>query len=251
MSAHNPENSTGSAALSSSAAADDLQGNLRRLDRLASLGLVSASVAHEIKNGLVAINTFVEMLLEKGEDREMAELVRRELKRIDLLVTQMLRVSSPKPTPKSLISIHHVLDHSLRLLEHEMKGRLIALKREYRAIPDQLHADESQLQQALMNVLINGIEAIGTNGELAVFTETHLDEHGGHRLRIRIRDTGPGIDLEHLSRLFTPFFTTKKNGTGLGLTICERIIREHQGSIEAHSEKGAGTTFTFSLAVGD
>ena len=228
---------------------DDLQDNLRRLDRLANLGLISASVAHEIKNGLVAINTFVEMLLEKGEDREMAELVRRELKRIDLLVTQMLRVSSPKPTPKSRISVHHVLDHSLRLLEHQMKGRLIALRREYRAIPDHLHGDESQLQQAFMNVLLNGIEAIGNNGELAVLTENHIGENGCRCLRVHIRDTGPGIAPENLARLFAPFFTTKKEGTGLGLTISERIVREHQGSIQVKSDKAGGTTFTFSLAL--
>lgn len=249
MSARNPENSTGSAAVSSFAGVDDLQGNLRRLDRLANLGVVSASVAHEIKNGLVAVNTFVEMLLEKGEDREMAALVRRELKRIDLLVVQMLRVSSPKPTPKSNVSLHHLLDHSLRLLEHQMKGRLIALKREYRAVPDQLQADESQLQQAFMNVLLNGIEAIGSNGELAVLTENHLDEHGGRRLRIRICDSGPGIAEEDLPRLFMPFFTTKTDGTGLGLTITERIVREHQGTIDVRSEKGVGTTITFLMVT--
>jgi signal transduction histidine kinase len=228
---------------------DDTQGNLRRLDRLANLGLISASVAHEIKNGLVAVNTFVEILSEKGEDREMAELVRRELKRIDLLVTQMLRVSSPKPTPKATINIHHVLDRSLRLLEHQMKGQRIALKREYRAVPDQVEADESQLQQAFMNVLLNGIQAIGTNGELAVLTEARPGEAGRNRIQIRIRDTGPGIAAENLPRLFTPFFTTKKDGTGLGLTISERIIREHQGVIEVQSEKGVGTTFTILLGA--
>ena len=87
---------TGSPAAGSAAGANDLQENLRRLDRLANLGLVSASLAHEIKNGLVAIKTYVEILLEKGEDREMAEVVRRELKRIDGLATQMLRLSAPK-----------------------------------------------------------------------------------------------------------------------------------------------------------
>ena len=249
MSSSHLDRSTGSTAVASSAVADDLQDNLRRLDRLANLGLISASVAHEIKNGLVAVNTFVEVLLEKGEDREMAELVRRELKRIDQLVTQMLRLSTPKPAAKNTLSIHHVLDHSLRLLEHQMAGQLIALKREYRAIPDQLPGDESQLQQAFMNLLLNGIEAIGTNGELSVLTENHLDENGVRRLNIRIRDTGPGIAPENISRLFQPFFTTKKNGTGLGLTICERIAREHQGTIQVASEKGSGTTFTVSLVM--
>lgn len=232
-----------------STVAGDLSDHLRRLDRLANLGLVSASVAHEIKNGLVAVNTFVELLMEKSDDREMAELVRRELKRIDQLVTQMLRVSSPRPTPKSFVNIHRVLDHSLVLLEHQMRGRMIALKREYRALPDRLPADESQLQQAFMNILLNGIEAIGSNGELTVITDNQLDETGGRRLRIRICDTGPGIAATVQPRLFTPFFTTKKDGTGLGLAISERIIRDHRGTIEARSETGVGTTFTFLLVM--
>ncbi len=97
-------------------ATNDLQSNLRRLDQLANLGLVSASIAHEIKNGLVAINTFVGVLLEKEKDNELAGMVQRELKRIDSLATQMLRLSSPKPTVFASLSLHEVMEHSLRLL---------------------------------------------------------------------------------------------------------------------------------------
>lgn len=249
MSSTQPKKQTGSTAVSSPpVVADDLQENLRRLDRLANLGLVSASAAHEIKNGLVAISTFVEILLEKGEDREMTEVVRRELKRIDQLVTQMLRFSAPKPPMRTTVHVHHLLDYSLRLLEHQMNGRQIALKREYRAAPDHIRGDESQLQQAFMNLLLNGVEAIGKNGELTVATE-NLD--GGRRLGIHIRDTGPGITPENLSRLFQPFFTTKKHGTGLGLAICQRVAHEHQGTIEVQSggNGGSGTTFIVSLPV--
>lgn len=113
-----PENKTGSPAVESPAGPDGLPKNLQHLDSLANLGLISASIAHEVKNGLVAISTFVEVLLEKGEDKEMTELVRRELKRIDLLVTQMLRFTSPKPATLTAVHVHHVMDHSLRLLEH-------------------------------------------------------------------------------------------------------------------------------------
>src|SRR4029077_4017916 len=123
MSHGEPEKKTGSTAVKVSATANDLSDNLRRLDRLANLGLVSASVAHEIKNGLVAISTFVEMLLQKSEDKEMTEVVWRELKRIDSLVTQMLRYSAPKPVAFSMVRTHDLLDRSLRLLEHQMNGR--------------------------------------------------------------------------------------------------------------------------------
>src|SRR5580658_4384406 len=106
------ENKSGSAMTSASGSGADLQDNLRRLDRLANLGLVSASAAHEIKNGLVSINVFIELLLQKGDDQEMAGVVRRELKRIDSLVTQMLRFAAPKPRAFTVIHVHQVLDHS-------------------------------------------------------------------------------------------------------------------------------------------
>jgi len=246
MSHGEPEKKTGSAAVKVSAAANDLSDNLRRLDRLANLGLVSASVAHEIKNGLVAISTFVEMLLQKSEDREMAEVVWRELKRIDSLVTQMLRYSAPKPPAFSKMHTHDLLDRSLRLLEHQMSGRMIALKRDYRAAPDAVHGDESQLQQAFMNLLLNAVEAVGNDGEVSIATE-----NAGRHLKIFIRDTGSGISKENLSRLFEPFFTTKKNGTGLGLAICQRIAEEHRGKIEVRSETGKGSTFIVSLPMFD
>ena len=233
---------TDSAAFNQSAPPSDLSENLCRLDRLANLGLVSASVAHEIKNGLVAVGTFVEVLTEKGEEKEMAELVRRELQRINALVTQMLRYSAPKPTTYANIHTHELLDHSLRLLEHQMNGRLITLNRKYNTVADMVYGDESQLQQAFMNLFLNAVEAVGSNGAVSVTTENI-----GPFFRVLVRDSGPGIAPENLSRLFEPFFTTKKNGTGLGLAICQRIIEEHRGKIEVESKIGEGSVFIVSL----
>jgi signal transduction histidine kinase len=246
MSSEAPEKKSGAAA-SQPAVVADLQASLQRLDQLANLGLVAANVAHEIKNGLVAINTFVELLLEKSADKEMAGVVQRELKRIDNLVTQMLRLSAPRTAEVKTVRLHDLLDHSLRLLEHQMKTRLLTLKRNYRAPSDAVRGDESQLQQALINLLLNATEAMGSNGELTVATEIITDPDGRRRLKIFIRDTGPGIAPENLSRLFEPFFTTKKNGTGLGLAICRRVVQEHQGSIEVESQDGNGSTFIITL----
>ena len=237
------ENQTGSPTAKSSAAVNDLQANLRRLDRLANLGLISAGVAHEIKNGLVAIKTYVEILLEKGDDSEMTAVVRRELTRIDRLATQMLRLSAPRSTTLAAVPIHQVLDHSLQLLAHQMSGRMIDLKRDYRAQSDTVSGDESQLQQAFMNLVLNGIEAIGSNGELTVGTEICADTAERRRLKVFFRDTGPGIAPENLARLFEPFFTTKKNGTGLGLAISQRVAEDHAGKIEVISNAGGGSTF--------
>jgi signal transduction histidine kinase len=233
---------TGSTAVNEPAVSLDLSANLRRLDRLANVGLVSASVAHEIKNGLVAISTFVELLVQKGDDKEMSDVVTRELQRINALVTQMLRFAAPKPAAMSKVHMHELLDHSLRLLEHQMQGRLISLKRDYRAVPDGIRADDSQLQQVFMNLLLNAVDAVGSNGDVTVGTE-----NAGEHLLVFIRDTGVGIPQENLSRMFEPFFTTKKNGTGLGLAICRRIVEEHHGKIEVHSQPKQGSAFIVTL----
>ncbi len=244
MSSTVPKKVTGSTAENPSAGKGDVQQNLQRLDRLANLGIFSAGIAHEIKNGLVAIHTFVEVLLEKSEDREMAEVVRRELKRIDGLTTQMLRFAAPKPATLVPVNVHALLDLSLRLLEHQMKGTMISLTRDYRAAPETVRGDESQLQHAFMNLLLNAVEAMSQGGELTVRTET-----GAGKLKITIRDTGTGISPENLTHVFETFFTTKKNGTGLGLAICRRVVEEHHGSIEILSEAGRGSTFIITLPL--
>lgn len=247
MSSSLPENKHDKATVSAAAGAPDLPEHFRRLDRLANLGLVAASAAHEIKNGLVAVSTFVELLAQKSDEPEMAALVRRELQRINALVTQMLRFASPKPAAFAPVPVHELLDHSLRLLEHQIDGHLIVLKRDFSAAPDAVYGDESQLQQALMNLLLNAVEAIGQQGELAITTQNVTPSDGRLRLNILIRDTGPGIAAEDLPHLFEPFFTTKKNGTGLGLAICRRVVEEHRGTIEIQSAVGRGSTFIISL----
>jgi signal transduction histidine kinase len=221
--------------------------NLRRLDRLAGLGTLSASMAHEIKNSMVAIKTFVDLLAQKGQDTELTGVVGRELERINAIVTQMLRFAAPNRAAFATVRIHDVLDHSLRLMQHQVSGKLISLQRHYQAEPDAVRGDDAQLQQVFMNLLLNALEAMGTNGVLTINTETVKGERRERQLRINIQDNGVGIAPENLERLFEPFFTTKKNGTGLGLAISQRIALEHHGVIQVHSEPGKGSTFSLSL----
>jgi signal transduction histidine kinase len=231
------------------------QENMQRLDRLANLGTLSAGVAHEIKNGLTPIKTFIELLLQKSEEmdladeeKELAAVVARELLRIDSLASQMLKFAAPKATSFSNLQIQDVLEHSLRLLQHQLSGKMISVKRDYKARPDTARADEARLQQVFMNILFNAVEAMGVNGTLTL--STGASETAGKKcLLVQIRDTGIGIPAENLSRLFEPFFTTKKNGTGLGLAISQRIIQEHQGKIEVKSEPHKGSIFTISLPM--
>jgi signal transduction histidine kinase len=204
------------------------QENLQRLDRLVNLGTLSAGIAHEIKNGLTAIKTFV------------------ELARIDSMVSQMLRFASPKPAAFTTVRVHDVLEHSLRLMQHQVNAKMISVRRDYRAISHNVRGDEAQLQQVFMNLLFNALEAMGTNGLLTVSTEI-VNVKGARILKVQIQDNGVGVSNENLARLFEPFFTTKKNGTGLGLAISRRIIDEHHGKIEVLSEANKGSAFSILL----
>src|ERR1700690_2411875 len=171
--------------------------NLRRLDRLASLGALSASMAHEIKNGMVAIKTFVDLLAQKNQEAELTEVVGRELQRINATVTQMLRFAAPNRAAFTTVRLHEVLDHSLRLMQHQINGKLVSLQRHYHEGPDTVRGDDAQLQQAFMNLLLNALEAMGTNGVLTVRTGIVKSDQGAQLLQIQISDSGVGITPEN------------------------------------------------------
>jgi two-component system sensor histidine kinase HydH len=236
--------------------ARQLEERLAQLDRLANVGTLAASMAHEIKNALVAGKTFIDLLLEKHQDSELVDVVRREMGRIDALVTRMLKFAGPARPVFSEVRLHEVLDHSLRLVQPQMEGKAIASSRSFQAASDLVRGDECQLQQAFVNLFLNALEAMGPDGTLSVTTETILpdprvpgrgDSAGQTRLRVTVRDDGAGIPPQDLARLFEPFFTTKPNGTGLGLPITRRIILEHEGTITVESQPGHGTAFHIAL----
>jgi len=234
-----------------------LEQNLRRLDRLAGLGIFSASMAHEIKNALVSVKTFVDLLLEKNRDAELADVVRREMCRIDSILGQMLKYAGPARSAFSSVRVHDVLDHSLRMVQPQIEERLISLHRAFNAAPDAIKGDDYQLEQVFVNLLLNATEAMGTNGSLTVATELismasarpKAAQTSGAHVQITIADTGIGITTENLKRLFEPFFTTKPQGTGLGLAIARRIVQEHNGDISAQSQVDKGTTFSILLPI--
>ena len=237
-------------------AAAHAEQRLRQLDRLSSVGTFAASMAHEIKNALVVGKTFFDLLLEKNQDVDLVELVRRELTRVESLVSQMLRFTSPDKPAVADVHLHEVLDHSLRLVDGQLRDRQVNLQCDFAAPSDLLRGDEYQLEQAFVNLLLNAVEAMGLDGQLAIVTEavpvmaSRRAAHGARgrpKIRITIRDSGIGIPSEAVARLFSPFFTTKAGGTGLGLFITQRIIREHGGSISVKSKPGQGTAFQILL----
>jgi signal transduction histidine kinase len=238
----------------------ELEENLQQLDRLANIGTLSASMAHEIRNALVAGKTFMDLLLEKHQDTELVGIVRREISRIDAIVSRMLKFTGAGRPMFSPVHLHEVLEHSLRLVRPQMESQSIALERSFTAPADRIKGDEYELQQAFVNLLLNALEAMGPGGTLTVRTEG-ASQSGPElalretaeppHLRISIRDTGAGIPAEAQTRLFEPFFTTKPGGTGLGLAITQRIIQEHRGAISVESQPGKGTVFQIALPLLD
>jgi two-component system, NtrC family, sensor histidine kinase HydH len=227
----------------------ELEKNLQQLDRLANFGTLSAGIAHEIKNALVVSKTFFDLLLEKEHDAELVPLVRRELKRIETLVTQMVRYNTPAKPTFSEIHVHQVLNHSLLMVERQLKDKAINLERDYLAGSDQLQGDDFQLEQAFVNLLLNAVDAMGYGGRLSVSTRAGYlaSKPPGSQLEISIQDDGIGIAPEDIGKLFDPFFTTKTGGTGLGLPITRQIIEQHGGRINVTSQPHTGTCFQILL----
>jgi two-component system nitrogen regulation sensor histidine kinase GlnL len=236
-----------------------LQQSLERLDRLATAGTLAAGMAHEIKNALVAVKTFVDLLLEQNKGSELAELVGREMDRVNSIVRQLLKFGGSRQPVRAPVRVHDVLEHSLRMVHHQLRDKLISLNRAFKAPLDTVHGDNHQLEQVFVNLFLNAVDATGPNGSLTVQTEliegapadgaaTGLSRQP--HVRITVADTGVGIAPEHLAQLFQPFFTTKSHGTGLGLPITRRIVEEHQGLITVASQPNQGTTISVLLPAG-
>ncbi|MFN2476583.1 MAG: ATP-binding protein [Chthoniobacterales bacterium] len=241
-----------------------LELQIRRSDRLASLGTLSAGMAHEIKNPLVSIKTFAQLLPERYQDSDFREtfstLIGHEIDRIDSLVNQLLRFARPaKPLLKPM-HVHEVIEKSLMLVGHRLYQQEIKVSRAWNADVDTIHADADQLEQVFLNFFLNAMDAMTQGGQLTVATEIRPAEEwltafngangGSHEvLRVSVRDSGEGIREEDIAHVFDPFFTTKDYGTGLGLSVVHGIVQEHGGQIEVESRLAKGTTFHILLPL--
>ena len=216
-----------------------------RWERLASLGSLLPAMAHEIKNSLVAVKTLTELLLERQPGLEMAAIVKQEIERINSVVGQMLRYASPVRTLAQPIRLHALIATTMRRIRPQLGSRPITLREELLAPGDEILGDPYQVEQALLNLLLNALDAVGeTGGEVVVRTGLRRDQGGlDSWFTLAVSDTGCGIAPEHLDRLFEDFFTTKKEGTGLGLPITRRIMIAHGGTIEVLPGHPRGSTF--------
>ena len=222
--------------------------NLEHLDRVASIGAITAGVVHEMKNALVAVRTYFDLAKEGNSDPDLRALAASEIQRIERSVRQLLRGVRREEMRMAAFSIHALLQDALNLVRHELHTRGIELESHFTTANDRIDGDERQLRHALINLLMNAAEAINMNGVLTVTTGV-VDAWERPHFRISVSDTGPGIAPENLARIFTPFFTTKPDGTGLGLAISRRIVEAHNGVITVESQLGEGTTFHLFLPL--
>lgn len=220
------------------------QEKLEHLERLASLGALTGNIAHEIKNALVGVKTFVDLLAREHQDCELAELAQAEIARIESLTSQILQCAAKPKSRAQMVHVNRVLEHSIELVQRPLRAKRIQLEMTLTTDADTVRGSEDELKQAFLNVLLNAVEASHRGGTIRVRTSVRRN-----RLTMAVQDFGAGIRPEDLRRLFEPFFTTKRQGTGLGLSITQRILHEHEGTIQVTSMPNEGTTFTLQLPL--
>jgi signal transduction histidine kinase len=222
--------------------------NLLQSEKLAAAGQLAAGIAHEIRNPLTSLKGFLQLLKSGSSSAAKREayltIMLEELGRIEQILGELLVLSRPRAVQFAKTRIAHLIRHVVLLLQPQAVMRGVEIK--VRPISDTayIYCDENQIKQVLINIVKNGIEAMEHGGTLTI--EVYAE---GDTAAIRIADQGTGIPPDKLDRLGSPFFTTKENGTGLGLTVCYRIVRNHGGRIEVESRQGEGTTFTLYLPV--
>jgi len=226
---------------------------LIRSAKMASLGQLSANIAHEIRNPLTAIKMRLYSLTREltnipstGEDMG---IIREEIDRIEKTVKNCLDFARPPEPNFQRCDVNTIVEGTIDLLFSKAESQHIRIIKRFNATPDQIEADREQMRQVFFNLILNAIEAMPDGGTLDISTEKKEDKRLQSFIEIRIADTGPGLPVHFKKRLFEPFFTTKTEGTGLGLFIASRIIRMHRGVIEAENRPGQGTVFAVKLHV--
>lgn len=230
---------------------------MRRTDRLRSLETIAGGFAHEIRNPLTSIKTFVQLAPERKQDDEFighfSRIVHEDVLRIERLIQEILDYARYMEPKFSMESLNDVVSSCLYFVEVKAESKGIMVEKELaRALPDVM-LDRQQIKQVLLNLLINAMEAMNDRGGRLTVRTRPLHKPGDELwVQIEVRDTGPGIAPTDLDHIFDPFYTTKhhseeREGTGLGLTIAHQIVREHHGYIEVESQPGRGTTFFVNL----
>jgi signal transduction histidine kinase len=235
-----------------------MEGELRRRDRLAAAGTLAAGVAHEIRNPLSALELNLRLLRDEvksvcttGGDMEgYFEILFAETRRLNRITSNFLRLSRPEPFPRVRVSVHEAVTQVARLVHREAQEKNISLVLDLAGgNPDAL-GDSTKIEQVCLNILINAMQAMPTGGVIHITSATGWSDRRKF-VHLSFADQGVGIAPENLPRLFDPYFTTRSDGTGLGLANADRIVTDHGGKILVESTVGAGTVVTVCLPVAD
>ncbi len=227
-----------------------LEEQLATSEKLASIGILAAGVAHELNTPLTGISSYAQMLkkdrTESDPDRGILDKIEKQTTRASRIIQSLLNFARQGDVPLfEDINVNEIIQDALSLLEHRLNRARIHLQREL-GVLQPIQGDESKLQQIFLNLFVNAIDSMPGGGRLSVSTQQLDDEVG-----IVVSDTGEGIKPDDLVRIYDPFFTTKRDrkGTGLGLAVSYGIIKQHGGSISVDSQPGKGTTFTIMLPM--
>jgi signal transduction histidine kinase len=224
---------------------------LRRSESLASMTTMAAGVAHEIKNPLAAMGIHLQLLTKTFEKKgnltyndaeRYINVLSEEIDRLNSIVVDFLFAVRPMDTQLKLCSLTKILNEICEFVEPELEEHNIKLVKNFKKIP-KLEIDSNLFKQVLLNIIKNAINA---TSEGSITIETRLS---GDDVKLFIRDTGSGMDEKTQSKIFEPYFTTKATGTGLGLTVCYKVIKEHRGDISVSSKVGKGTEFQITIPV--
>jgi PAS domain S-box-containing protein len=225
------------------------QENHYRTEKLVALGQLSAGIAHELNTPLGSILGYARLLMKERdrtrEEQERLEIIAEQAIRGSAIIKRLLNFARQSAPELADTDINEVITDSLKILGEEIEKRRITVVKELGAAP-LLRADKRQIEQVIINMLLNAIQAMTGGGEIRISTSRN-----GHAVSIGIRDNGPGIPRDVRTRIFDPFFTTKPigEGTGLGLSICAGIVSTHGGTIQVESEEGNGASFLITLPL--
>lgn len=226
-----------------------LQDEMKRKEKLVALGHLAAGVAHEIRNPLSSIKGLAKYFAERspagGESYELAQVMAKETDRLNRVVSELLELVRPTHLTLQSVDLNDIITHSLQLVSQDARSRAIQLQFTANVSLPAVQADPDRLTQVLLNLYLNAIHAIGHQGVITV----EVGECAGDRVKIVVTDSGKGIAAEDLDAIFTPYFTTKADGTGLGLAVVQNIVEQHGGTIQATSVPGKGAVFTLYLPM--
>jgi two-component system NtrC family sensor kinase len=221
---------------------------MERVEKIATTGELAASVAHEIKNPASGIANAMQIILselnEDDERRPIYEEIVRQVDRMNKAISDLLIYAQPSPPVLEIVDVAYMVAAALRFVEPQAQNSSVTITKKIDQNLPPILADRKQVEQVLINLYINAIQAMPEGGQMMIRCWQDSDDR---RVRISVADTGPGISREKQADIFKPFYTTKAKGSGLGLAICRRIMQEHRGRIELDSEPGRGTTFTLTF----